>query len=65
MVRLEESMERDPVCGTTIRPGMEVASVNLHGNTYHFCSQECRDEFMKNPTQYSGKEGQQPQQRQA
>ncbi len=46
-------MERDPVCGVTIRPGLEAANVNYHGHTYHFCSVECRDLFRENPKQYA------------
>ncbi|HLZ07770.1 MAG TPA: YHS domain-containing protein [Chloroflexota bacterium] len=45
-------MERDPVCGVTIRPGFEAASITYQGQTYHFCSVECRDLFREKPTQY-------------
>jgi YHS domain-containing protein len=45
-------MERDPVCGTSIRPGLEAANVNYQGQTYHFCSVECRDMFRENPARY-------------
>ena len=45
-------MERDPVCGTTIRPGLEAANLTYQGHTYHFCSVECRDLFRANPAQY-------------
>jgi YHS domain-containing protein len=44
--------ERDPVCGMELRPGQEEASVNYQGRTYHFCSAECRDLFLKTPSQY-------------
>lgn len=49
-------MERDPVCGMTLRPGQEAANANYQGKTYHFCSAECRDEFLKNPAKYLGPE---------
>ena len=45
-------MERDPVCGMALRPGQEEANANYQGKTYHFCSSECRAEFLKNPSRY-------------
>lgn len=51
-------MERDPVCGMSMRPGQEGANTNYQGQTYHFCSAECRDEFLKHPDRYAGKESQ-------
>ena len=27
----------------------------FNGTTYHFCSDECRDKFVKNPGKYIGK----------
>ncbi len=47
-------MERDPVCGTELRPGQEEASLNYQGRGYHFCSVECRQTFEQDPTQYAG-----------
>jgi YHS domain-containing protein len=44
--------ERDPVCGMILRPGQEEADVTYQEHTYHFCSTECRDLFLKNPAQY-------------
>ena len=48
-------MERDPVCGVEIRPGFEAANINYQGQTYHFCSVECRDLFREKPSQYVSK----------
>jgi Cu+-exporting ATPase len=48
-------MERDPVCGITIKPGLEAANLNYQGQTYHFCSVECRDLFRESPAQYVDK----------
>jgi Cu+-exporting ATPase len=48
-------LERDPVCGVTIRPGFEAASITYQGQIYHFCSVECRDLFREKPTDYIGK----------
>lgn len=45
-------MERDPVCGMVLRPGQEEANANYQGKTYHFCSAECKNQFLKNPSQY-------------
>ena len=46
------AMERDPVCGLEIRPGLEGANANYHGQTFHFCSVECRDRFLREPSPY-------------
>jgi Cu+-exporting ATPase len=48
------SRERDPVCGMELRPGLEEANTNYQGQTYHFCSVECRDLFLKDPSAYIG-----------
>jgi Cu+-exporting ATPase len=45
-------MDRDPVCGMEIRPGMEAASITYGGQTYHFCSVECKQMFEKRPKDY-------------
>ncbi|MGH2460592.1 MAG: YHS domain-containing protein [Chloroflexota bacterium] len=44
--------ERDSVCGMRLKPGQEEANVTYQGQTYHFCSVECRDLFLKEPTHY-------------
>ena len=44
--------QRDPVCGTVVRPTNAEASV-AYGNTlYHFCSLECHGRFRANPERY-------------
>ena len=43
---------KDPVCGTELMPGQEEAEMQYQGQTYHFCSRECRDLFAKNPAEY-------------
>ena len=45
-------MERDPVCEAEIRPGQEGASINYHGQVFHFCSAECKKLFERNPRKY-------------
>ncbi len=45
-------MNRDPVCGMELKPGQEEAEAQHAGQTYHFCSRECRDLFVNNPQEY-------------
>jgi P-type Cu+ transporter len=45
-------MHRDPVCGMELAPGHEEAEAQYAGQTYCFCSRECRDLFLANPSQY-------------
>jgi Cu+-exporting ATPase len=58
-------MERDPVCGVAIRPGLEAASMTYQGKTFHFCSAECRDIFREKPTFYANKAPAPPEQAKA
>ena len=39
-------LTRDPVCGTFVTPGTAV-SLQSRGETYHFCSEECRSRFQR------------------
>ncbi len=39
-----EPLKRDPVCGTFVAPSVAVAATK-GGQTYYFCSAECRDKF--------------------
>jgi YHS domain-containing protein len=39
-----------------LMPGHEEAEAQYRGQTYHFCSRECRDLFVKNPGQYMSAE---------
>ncbi len=45
----------DPVCGMVIEPMNAAAQAASQGNTYYFCSQECKDTFEKNPQKYVDK----------
>jgi YHS domain-containing protein len=47
------AVERDPVCGMLLKPGQEEANTTYQGRTYHFCSAECRDVFLKDPSSYA------------
>ena len=37
---------RDPVCGTYVTPRAAL-SLQSGGQTYHFCSEQCRSEFAR------------------
>lgn len=41
---IAEELKKDPVCGTFIAPSTAVRKV-LGGETYYFCSAQCRDKF--------------------
>jgi YHS domain-containing protein len=41
---IAEELKKDPVCGTFIAPSSAVRKM-LGGETYYFCSPECRDKF--------------------
>jgi Cu+-exporting ATPase len=42
----------DPVCGMQIEPAQAAAQTTYQGQTYHFCSQECKNTFDKAPQKY-------------
>jgi YHS domain-containing protein len=41
---IAEELKKDPVCGTFIAPSSAVRKM-LGGETYYFCSAQCRDKF--------------------
>ena len=41
---IAEELKKDPVCGTFIVPSSAVRKT-LGGDTYYFCSVQCRDKF--------------------
>ncbi len=43
---------KDFVCGAQIDRDKSAGTYNYKGDTYHFCSAHCRDEFSKNPGKY-------------
>ena len=45
--------QKDPVCGMTLEPDRAQSKRNFEGQTYYFCSTECRHKFDANPTQFS------------
>lgn len=42
----------DPVCGMDVTVGEAAATVEHHGETYHFCGQGCADAFGDDPERY-------------
>lgn len=50
-------MARDPICGMTVEPPTAPFSIYHDGQTYYFCSQACKDTFMKNSIRNSKKKG--------
>ncbi len=48
-------MVRDPVCKMEVNEQNSEAQSKFQGQTYHFCSQECKEKFDQNPQQYTRK----------
>jgi YHS domain-containing protein len=46
-------MIEDPVCGMELTPDDAVAETDYGGETYYFCSDECRAEFDRDPERYA------------
>ena len=47
---------RDPVCGMTVDVTTAYAEA-VGGQTYYFCSENCRQRFDENPAAYGASEG--------
>ena len=47
-------MVKDPVCGMEIDPTEAAGTSEYQGQTYYFCSLDCKTQFDKNPQQYVG-----------
>ena len=45
-------MAIDPVCGMEVDENAAPATAEYDGETYYFCSEKCREEFMQNPDQF-------------
>ena len=45
-------MAKDPVCGMEVNEGASAATAEHHGQTYYFCSRDCKEAFEKNPDSY-------------
>lgn len=44
----------DPVCGMEMEEEEVGAVLELGGETFYFCSPECRDELTENADEYAG-----------
>jgi YHS domain-containing protein len=44
-----------------VKPEQAKAKSEHHGQTYHFCSNECKQKFDKSPDSFTQKGGHQPQ----
>ena len=44
--KILEEMKKDPVCGTYV-PEHQSLKYKAGGETYYFCSQECKDKFQQ------------------
>ena len=51
---LEESMAQvtDPVCGMTIDSASAAGKADYQGQTYYFCSKQCKTQFESNPAKF-------------
>ena len=45
---------KDPVCGMVIDDKTAVGSSQYQGQTYYFCSTDCKSEFDASPSEYAG-----------
>jgi YHS domain-containing protein len=43
----------DPVCGMQVETTQAPAQSEYQGQTYYFCSEECKRTFDANPEQYA------------
>jgi YHS domain-containing protein len=44
---------KDPVCGMDIEPEDAAGESEFQGNTYYFCSNECKRKFDEKPLSYA------------
>jgi len=45
--------QRDPVCGMEVNPKDAAGKSQHQGQTYYFCSEDCKEKFDQNPQQYA------------
>jgi Cu+-exporting ATPase len=46
-------MAKDPVCGMDIQPEQAAAQSEHKGQTYYFCSAQCKQQFDQDPQRYA------------
>jgi YHS domain-containing protein len=47
--------KKDLVCGMPVSAGI-ADTAHYNGKVYGFCSQECKDQFLKDPAKYAAKD---------
>jgi len=47
-------MAKDPVCGMDVDPKQAAGKSEYQGQTYYFCSADCKKSFDKEPQKYIG-----------
>jgi YHS domain-containing protein len=50
-------MTRDPVCGMRVEEQEAEATSEYLGEEYYFCSEECKEEFDRDPARYAEEKG--------
>jgi YHS domain-containing protein len=50
----EALMAKDPVCGMDVNERDAVYSSEWRGETYYFCSPQCKGKFEREPREYTG-----------
>jgi len=48
----ETELERDPVCGMSVRPENAAGSFEHEGKNYYFCAKHCLHKFAQDPAKY-------------
>jgi P-type Cu+ transporter len=46
------NMDRDPVCQMDVEKSSAVATAQYRGETFYFCSEECKKKFEADPERY-------------
>jgi P-type Cu+ transporter len=49
------AMHTDPVCGMQVDDQKSTAKSQFQGNTYHFCSDDCKRKFDQQPQQFASR----------
>lgn len=46
-------MEKDLVCGMTVKSGESAGKSDYQGHAYYFCSEACKESFDRKPEVYA------------
>jgi len=52
-IRAIAAVDRDPVCGMTLKPEQVKFTESYGGKTFHFCSDSCHKKFLAEPGKYA------------